>query len=482
MSYRPGTQIVRTTTPPIRSAPTDTGVWFVAGLTDRGKLEATLIQSLQQFVNVFGARQAYSVLYDAIETFFHEGGSRVYVSRVVGPSATVSTATLNDAAGTPQPTLRVEANGPGAWGNSLNIAVLAGDTTGNFKLQVSDDVLGILETSPDLVDKAAALAWAQSSSYINLVDLGTSVNDPAVVAATSLTGGADDRGSITDTQWQQALDRFDKDLGPGQVSAPGRTTTAGQQQLIQHSVDHNRVAILDAPDTATVATLISTAASVRGNGQYAALFAPWLQVPGLSSGTVRLVPPSAGVAGRIAVVDSSDNPNVPAAGTRGQLQFATGLSQPGWTDAQRDQLNSAGVDVIREIFGGVRIYGWRTTVDAVVNPNFVNFANSRLTMGITSELDGILEEFLFDEIDGRGALLSDLKGALNGALLAWFQLGALYGNTPDAAFYVDTGDQVNTPETIANHELHAVVSLRMSEFAEFIELRLIKRSISEAVV
>jgi hypothetical protein len=51
--------------------------------------------------------------------------------------------------------------------------------------------------------------------------LGASANNPAVVAAGALAGGADDRANITDTQRQAALDAITPDLGPGQVAMPG---------------------------------------------------------------------------------------------------------------------------------------------------------------------------------------------------------------------------------------------------------------------
>ena len=45
------------------------------------------VRSLGQFTTIFGGRVAFSPLYDALDTFFNEGGNLAYVSRVVGPSA-----------------------------------------------------------------------------------------------------------------------------------------------------------------------------------------------------------------------------------------------------------------------------------------------------------------------------------------------------------------------------------------------------------
>ena len=38
----PGTQIDLADKPPVRSAPTDTGVWYVAGLTEKGTIDPTI--------------------------------------------------------------------------------------------------------------------------------------------------------------------------------------------------------------------------------------------------------------------------------------------------------------------------------------------------------------------------------------------------------------------------------------------------------
>lgn len=47
------------------------------------------------------------------------------------------------------------------------------------------------------------------------------------------------------------------------------------------------------------------------------------------------------------------------------------------------------------------------------------------------------------------------------------------------AFIVDVGDSVNTPDTLANLELHADISLRMSPFAELILLSIFKVAVSQ---
>ena len=58
--------------------------------------------------------------------------------------------------------------------------------------------------------------------------------------------------------------------------------------------------------------------------------------------------------------------------------------------------------------------------------------------------------------------IAAFHGDLNGMLGDLFDLGALYGDTPDDAFDINTSPAVNTIETIANGELHAILSVKMS--------------------
>lgn len=474
---RPGTDIsIRTVAPP-RSAPTDTGVWFVAGTSDSGPTTPVRIQSMTDFTLIFGQRASYSVLHDALDTFFNEGGAVAYVSRVVGPSPTTGQLNLLDSgAGT---SLTVLARGPGAYSANIKVGVVAGVGAGTFQLRVLFNNV-LVEQSGDLVTQADAVNWGLNSNYVRIV-LGASALVPATVADTVLSTGTDDRANANDTTWKNAITLFTKDLGPGQVSYPGRTTDQAHLDLLAHAAANNRFAIIDAPDTPTAATLSTSAVNSRNNGRNGAMYAPWLVVPGVVGGVNRTVPPSAAVSGAIARSDRLYSPNKPAAGQNGTLQFAIGLTQPDYGDANRTTLNNNGVNVIRQIFGGIEIYGWRALADPVADPSWVDAGNGRLAMAISAQAQNVLEDFVFDEIDGAGLLQAQLKSSLNGVLLPFFNEGSLYGATPDAAFYVDTGSQVNTPTTLANNELHAVIALRMSPMAEWVKLEIAKVPITQEV-
>lgn len=478
----PGPVVLLRETPSVLSLPTDTGTAFIAGLADRGQLLAKLINSQDDFIALFGTRQSYSPLYDAVELFFREGGDKAYIGRVVGPSATYGFKNLLD--GTSAIALVVTANGPGAWSANYKVAVVSGVGAGTYKIQITDASNNVLEDSGDLATQLAAVQWAQTNSQYVTIAIGAGTVIPVNLAAAALSAGADDRANITDAQWLNALNLFTEDLGPGQVLAPGRTTSAGQGQLITHAEANNRVAIIDLQDTATVATLDAATAALA-NSRMAASFTPWVVIPGVAGATgttTRTVPPSALIAGLVARNDPSFGPNRPAAGAAGQSRYVIGLSQNPFTKTNRGTLNDNSVNVIRSIFGGIRVYGWRSLADPVTDGSWVDFGNGRLYMSLAAELDAVAENYVFEEIDGQnGETIGSFHAALAGVLLEHYNRRELFGDTPEQAFSVDTGSSVNTLVTIARNELHAVCSVKMSPMAEIVQIEIVKRQVSEVL-
>jgi hypothetical protein len=478
----PGTTVTLLDTPPPRSAPTDTSVWFLVGMTERGPTTATLVTSLAQHDSVYGARVSYGFVRDALEVFFREGGGQAYVNRVVGPAPVIASKNLLDASsGT---CLVVKANSSGTWGNSISVAVLAGTPATNFVISILYNGVEV-ENSGQLADTTAAVTWGAGSNYVTITQ-GASVLDPAVLAAAALAGGTDDHANALDANWKTALDGFGSELGPGQVSAPGRTTDQTHIDLQAHAATHNRFALLDFVDSPSATTLLQDVTDARStNARWSAAFGPWALVGGGPGGTVRTVPYSAIEAGMIARNEGLGlGPNVPAAGDRGQSSSAIGLSQAGFTDADRESLNNQGFNVSIVKYGGVRTYGYRSLANPASEPNYILASNMRLIMGITADAGVIAENYLFQVIDGPspgGNIWTRFKSDLIAMLLPYFNSGQLYGLTSDQAFSVDVGPQINTPTTIAAGEIHAVLEVVMSPFGEQVKIQIVKRSVTEGV-
>lgn len=469
---RPGVEIISRAAPPVRGAPSDTGTWFVAGLASKGPTDRPIrVRNLGEFIATFGGRVGYSHLYDAVDAFFREGGTRAHVIRVVGPDAEVATVTLDDT--DDGDSIAVDAVGPGP--STLSVAVVAGEADDTFRLIVTDGGVAVAN-SPDLTSPTDAVSWAAGTAHVRVRALGS--EPPHTTGPTALAGGDDDRANITDSHRAAALELLGSDLGRGQVSYPGGTTAAIHAALQAHAVSHNRVAILDAPDTHDVGTLTDLQ-TFGEEGERSAVFGPWAIIPGLVRGTTRTVPYSAIQAGMIARADgTSGNPNEAVAGVNGISRSAIGLSQPPWTDTDREQLNEAGFNVARLVDGQVRTYGYRTLSR---DPEWRSLGHARLRMAIEDRGAVIAEQFLFAQIDGRGLKLSEYGGALTGELLGFYELGALYGESSEDAFIVDVGPTVNTPDTLADDELRAVMAVRMSPFAELVRIEIVKVNITEVL-
>jgi hypothetical protein len=477
---RPGVVISTADAPPARGLPTSTGVWFAAGVTEKGPTDrAVKVTSLADFQRNFGNRASFAQsMYDAADVYFREGGTEMYVGRVVGATPVVATTTINDSGAAPS--IRVDAKNAGEWGNDLSVAVEAGSTGGTFVLVITDANDNELERSGDLADVAAAATWSTSSSYVDVVAVGS--NDPAVVAATALATGADDRASIGDSEYGTALGLFTRSLGPGQVSIPGVTTTEVHQLLAQHAADNNRVALADLPDTPTVGTLTALATTIRNGdyGSYVGFFGPWVVVPGIVAGTTRTVPMSAVQAGVESRRDQANSPNIQAAGEDFAYRYVTRLTTD-FSDADRETLLVAGINTAKNEYGSLMTFGYRSAADPDTVPTFWQFNHARLRMAISAKAERIGSSFLFKQIDGKGHTTSRFENALKGMLLGYYEQGSLYGDAPEQSFRVNVGNTVNTPETIAAGELHAVLEVRMSYGAELVRIDIVTVPITQAL-
>lgn len=470
---RPGVQVtIRDSIPP-RSQASAVDTWFVAGITEMGPSTPELVRSMSEYEARYGERTTEGMtMWDCLDVFFREGGSRAYIQRVVGADAEAATLDLSDA---DAPSVTVTAKSMGDFGNDLKVAVLAGVVSG-VRLQITRTSTNeTLETSPDFTTKADMLSW--QSQYVSLSDKDVDEGIPVAAAAASLTGGDDDLDAIDDTSYTEALALFHSGLGAGQVSIPGNDEVTVAVAILDHAASHNRVALLDIPTTATdAAGIVDAVLSIRDAGQnerYGGMFGPYALVPGIVPATTRTVPYVAVQAGLSA---RQLNANEPAAGANGIARYALEVVQD-FTDEDRETINEGGANIARNMLGGVRTYGYRTMADPNALPQWIQLNAIRAVMAIKAEAELIGEEHIFKQIDGRGVRIAAFQGALIGMLVPYFEAGALYGATPDEAFAVDCGAAVNTPETIANGELRANIALRTSPFGELVVIDIVKQAL-----
>ena len=302
---------------------------------------------------------------------------------------------------------------------------------------------------------------------------------PTVAAAANLASGADDRGSITQTHVTAALALFPKELGPGQVVSPDWNTSSAHLALAAHAAATNRWAVGDYADVTSSATLLTAAAAVSGGANADRLFTvgPWETIPGSASGSSgRSVPASAHYCGACAVVDASDGPNQAPAADFGIARYASDVKAT-FTAAEKDDLNSAGVNLVVREYGQVKVMGNRTqaTPAADGQPQSPELwaSNGRYRMSLQARAEAVGRPYVQARITKHTIdnFQSDLVALLNSDYVN----GDLYGDPlddrPATAFNVDISD--NDAESAAAGQLIASIAYRPAPAAELVQITII---------
>lgn len=275
-----------------------------------------------------------------------------------------------------------------------------------------------------------------------------------------------------------AFDLFDPLLGPGQVAVIGEDPSADLfGAMLAFAKDTNRFAVMDIAVDSTIASAsgLGLAARADENVEYGAVFGPWVNVPppaGIVGESARSVPASAVIAALIARADALGNPNRAAAGRDFPLQYVTSFVQD-LSSADREALLDAGVNTFANVFGVLENYGFQTALEASDENPYWQANCSRARMWLKGKAKAAGEPYVFKTIDGRGRLAQALKGDIEAVALGLYQVDGLFGETPREAFAVEVGSSVNTVNSIAQGELHAVCEARLSLHAKAVLIDLV---------
>jgi hypothetical protein len=468
---RPGVDVNILDDPVQAEAILDPSQAFMVGVTERGR--AGTVHSYSEFKKKYGGRTAATaLLYDAVRSHYEEAGAgTVYVSPVHGDGAVEAAADLATF-------LHVVARGPGSWGNGIDVETVAPSSLieqamGGVVYVVSLDGEEV-ERSPAYATAEEAISWSErQSSYVIFEEYtGATPGTPTSGATATLTGGAED-DAWTDVELKSALEMFPYELGPGQVSVPGSDDPGTFREVAQHTIDTYRVGLWDLPneaDPTDIASALSGVYEYPGARNMLAVGA----LPNYPSETppASIYVPATGVqSGIITRTDKFGDPSLSAAGVDGYSVRALGLSQR-YNDADREEMNGLGASLFKEVYGQVRMYGYRTAAGPG-ETNWLFFQESRVIMMIAHECNAVLEEYVLKTMDGKRQLLSRVNTALTGVCSRFWVANALFGETAGDAFFVDT-DSPNSLETMANGELYANILLKTSKLAEWIVLNLVK--------
>jgi phage tail sheath protein FI len=481
---------------PIEGVGTSTGAFV--GIAERGPVgEERLITNWTKFVNTYGSFTENAYLAYAVYQFFVEGGTRCYVVRTChysniankdSKTTAFATGTMLDDSGAIS--LKFTALEEGTWGNDISIEVkeATNSTLQNgfklvVKLQKSERESFDNLTMEDILNKV-------NSSYVK-VEMGDSKPiAPKKGILVSLEGGNNGGTSISVVDFEgdesagNGLHAFDVVDDINIVAMPD---IAGNRDAIIKGFSYcqNRrdcFFIADSPLGLTP-TQVKDFKEAQGiytgenafNSSYAALFYPWLYIADPLTGGKKLVPPSGAVAGTFAHTDSVRGVHKAPAGTsEGYLDSVTGIEKI-ITKGEHDVLNPASINVIRSFpTGGICIWGART-LSADPEWRYINIR--RLFLFLEESIDKASQWVVFEP--NSPSLWGSVKRNITAFLLRVWRDGALFGSTPEEAFFVKV-DEENNPEEVRDAgQLIIEVGVAPVKPAEFVIIRISQKTQSK---
>lgn len=286
----------------------------------------------------------------------------------------------------------------------------------------------------------------------------------------------DFQGQVTDrtgVEGLEVLDDVTMVLAPDLMSTlPGQGLNLEQVKAVQTMmIAHcerlgDRVAVLDAPPDMSPQEVKKWRMETTGfDSSYATLYYPWITIMDPATNQPVNIPPSGHMAGIWARNDNTRG--VHKAPANEVVQGAIGVAY-NTTKGEQDTLNPIGVNCIRSFPGrGIRVWGARTLSS---NPSWRYINVRRLFNYVEKSIEGGTQWVVFEPND-RG-LWARVRRDITAFLKTVWRDGALFGSTPEEAFYVKCDDELNPPESRDLGRLVVEIGLAPVKPAEFVIFRI----------
>ncbi|UWE07652.1 phage tail sheath family protein [Actinacidiphila bryophytorum] len=487
-----------------------TAVAAFVGLAARGPYNRpVLVTNWSQYTRTFGDFVDGAYLAHSVYGYFLNGGGTCYVVRIGEPAhegGDAAPARSGKSRGKQAPSLpagpRVALGGfqvAAAEGSGEGLSVEVADAGGEgaaeeaFTLLVKRD--GEVEESFDVSAKRSQRTYVVSvvrdKSRLVVVDepsgtaavarpdnqtvaLPPAESGPAALPATitpaEYVGDASDRTGFAGLE---AVDEVTMLAVPDLMSAyeqgalDAEGVKAVQLAMIAHcELMGNRVAIIDPPPALSPQEVKDWRMTGAGyDSKYAALYYPWVKVADPSTGRARFVPPSGAMAGVWARNDDTRGVHKAPANevVRGAVELAVQL-----TKGENDLLNPIGVNCIRAFPGrGIRVWGART----LSSDDAWRYLNVRRLFNYLEESILLGTQWVVFE-PNDDALWARIRRTISAFLVNEWRKGALFGLTPDEAFYVKCDRETNPAQGIDAGEVVCEVGIAPVKPAEFVIFRL----------
>ncbi|MEB3360462.1 MAG: phage tail sheath subtilisin-like domain-containing protein [Synechococcales bacterium] len=265
-----------------------------------------------------------------------------------------------------------------------------------------------------------------------------------------------------------ALEKFEAIDEIAIVAAPGVTSKAALSTIIDHCQSQgDRFAIIDTEEDIAQDQLKPGSTKLPGNSDYAALYYPWIQVFDPITKGMIFVPPSGHIAGIYARVD--DRRGVHKAPANEPILGAVGLKQD-ISKAKQAPLNNDGINCLRNLNGNIRVWGARTLGAGKDNPDFKYINIRRQFNYLRESIDEGTQWVVFEPNDAE--LWAKIRRNITAFLMNEWRKGALFGTTPQEAFYVKCDAENNPIESRKLGQVVAEVGVAVIEPAEFVIFRI----------
>lgn len=408
----------------------------------------------------------------AVRQFFKNGGNRLFIDRIVGDGAVKASVDIGDTSA-----VMFEALSVGEWGNEVSVEVISNED----EITLFDIIIRVEGEQQETFRKLSDTA-EDDNYYMTVINSETIGSDfvrvtddtgtLTVTAETTLTSGDSDLTTLTDVDYTEALQDFNKIDDVNILAVPGQTAKAVQQGLLDYCENRGDVfAIVDSSSN-----LDPTGAKEEKNqlaSPYGAYYYPWLKVldPLSASGGKRLVPPSGFIAGIYARTDVDRGVHKTPAGLEARVMGAVEVETK-LASGDIELLNPDNVNCIVPKKGqGIVVWGGRL-ISEHLDRKYVS----------DMRFDIMVEESCYEQTQwtifepNTPELWGRIKSALHGFLYGLWEEGALFGETPEEAYYIKCNEDLNPQEIRDAGKVIVEVGYAKVKPAEFTILRFAQKT------
>jgi phage tail sheath protein FI len=439
----------------------------------------TLVTSWTQFTDIFGEFVSGAYLPDAVYGYFANGGGPCYVTSLralkEGEAAVKAAEVSVPSKG--KTAFKVSARFPGPAGNGLQVTVklasedkfdlmIGGETKNGLSMKKGEGYIGDAVFEKVVLSDFGPAAAIPDDGVFTLSGGGIKP-----LTAAEFIGNAAERTGLGGLE---GLDEVRLVLCPDVMAGFDGSDEAKERiKMVQEAMIAHcerlryRFAVLDTPPGLNAQQAKEWRQYVNFDSSYAAMYYPWIRIADLSGSgsTSKLVPPSGHMVGIYNRTDANRGVHKAPANdvVLGAVDLEIYLSK-----GEQDVLNPLGVNCIRSFPArGIRVWGARTLSS---NGAWRYVCVRRLFIMVEASMDVGLSWVVFEPNDMTlwAKVTRDVTSFLR---VVWLG-GALFGNTPDEAFYVKCDAELNPAEIRDIGQLIIEVGLAPVKPAEFVIFRI----------